>query len=195
MGDFDSIIGIPLYIVSHVVEDAWHGSGVASQFVGNDLQWFGTLATQESAKESLCRTLITMRLDQNVDHVAVLIHGTPEILLLAVDSHEHLVQVPVVAQPSLASLQFPSIVRTEFLTPLSNRLIRDNDSALGEKIFDISKAQAEAMVNPDRITDDLGRETIAGVTRRMAFHTISFSVFVLELTMPWRWFSNAVIRA
>jgi hypothetical protein len=71
--------------VSHVAEDASHGSGVASQFVGNDLQWFRTLATQEFSKKSLCGALITMRLDQNVDHVAVLIHGAPQIPLLAVD--------------------------------------------------------------------------------------------------------------
>jgi hypothetical protein len=54
-----------------------------------------------------------MRLNQNVDHVAVLIHGAPEILLLAVDSNEDLVQMPVVTQPSLASLQFPGIIRAE----------------------------------------------------------------------------------
>ena len=125
-----------------------------------------------------------MHLDQNVDHVTILIHGAPEIMLFAVDSNEDLIQVPVVAQSSLASLQFPSIVRTEFLTPLSDRLIRHNDSALGHKIFDISEAQAEAMVSQDRITDDLGRKSIAGVTRRMALHATSFSGFVLELTMP-----------
>ena len=75
MRGFDAIVGVPLHTVSHVAEDASHGSGVASQFVGNDLQWFGTLATQEFSKESLCGALITMRLDQNVDHVAVLIHA------------------------------------------------------------------------------------------------------------------------
>ena len=153
-----------------------HGSGVASQFVGNDPQWFGTLAAQQSSKESLCGALITMRLDQDVDHVAVLIHGTPQILLLAVDSNEDLIQVPVVAQPSLSSLQFPSIVRTELLTPLPDRLIGHDDSPLGEKILDISEAQAEAMVSPDRIADDLGRETIAGVTRPIALHGTSLSV-------------------
>jgi hypothetical protein len=111
-----------------------------------------------------------MRLHQNVDHVAVLIHGTPQILLLAVDSNENFIQVPVVAQPSLSSLQSPSIVRTELMTPLPDRLIRDDDSSLGQKILDVSKTQAEAMVSPDRIADDLARETIAGVTRLIAFH-------------------------
>jgi hypothetical protein len=129
--------------VSHAAEDTSHSGGVASQFVSNDLQGFGTLATQESSKESLCRTLITMRLDQNVDHVAVLIHGTPEILFLAIDSNKNLIQIPVVAEPSLASLQFPGIAGAEFLTPLPDRLIRHDDSALGEKILDIAEAHVQ----------------------------------------------------
>jgi hypothetical protein len=61
---------------------------------------------QEPSEESFCGTLIPMRLNQNVDHVAVLIHGTPQILLLAVDSNKDLIQMPLIAQSSLASLQF-----------------------------------------------------------------------------------------
>jgi hypothetical protein len=63
MGDFDSIVGMALHDVSHVAKDASHGSGLASQYVGNDLPWFSTLTVQESSKESLCSALITMRLD------------------------------------------------------------------------------------------------------------------------------------
>lgn len=80
-----------------------------------------------------------MRLDQNVDHVAVLIHGAPQMPLLAVDSNEDLIQVPVVTQSSLSPLQFPSIIETELLTPLSDRLIGDDDSTFGEKILDTRK--------------------------------------------------------
>jgi hypothetical protein len=43
MRGFDSIVGVSLYTVSYIAEDALYGSGVASQFVGNDPQWFGTL--------------------------------------------------------------------------------------------------------------------------------------------------------
>jgi hypothetical protein len=184
MRGFDAIVGVPLHPVSHVAEDASHGSGVASQFVGNDLQWFGTLATQEFSKKSLCGALITMRLDQNVDHVAVLIHGAPQIPLLAVDSNEDFIQMPVVAQPSLSSLQSPSIVETELLTPLTDRFIGYDDAALGEKLFDIPETQAEAMISPHRIADDLGREPIAGVTRAITLHGTSVSGFVRKLTMP-----------
>ena len=38
--------------------------------------------------------LVPVRLNQDVDHVAVLIHGAPQILLLAVDSNEDFIQVP-----------------------------------------------------------------------------------------------------
>jgi hypothetical protein len=65
-----------------------------------------------------------------------LIHGTPEILWLAVDSNEDFVQVPNIAEAALTRLQFSRIVRTELLTPESNRFIRDDDSAFGEKILD-----------------------------------------------------------
>jgi hypothetical protein len=126
-----------------------------------------------------------MRLDQNVNHVAVLIHGPPQISLLAVDSNEGFIQMPVVAQPSLSSLQSPSIDETELLTPLPNRFIGYDDAALGEKIFDIPETQAEAMISPHRIADDLGREPIAGVTKAITLHGTSVSGFVRKLTMPF----------
>jgi hypothetical protein len=45
MRDFGAIVGISVYTVTHVAEYASNGSGVASQFVGNDTQWFGTLSS------------------------------------------------------------------------------------------------------------------------------------------------------
>jgi hypothetical protein len=53
-----------------------------------------------------CGALITAWLNQNVDHVAVLIYGTPQILLLNVDLNEDFVQVPNIAKPALTPLQF-----------------------------------------------------------------------------------------
>jgi hypothetical protein len=105
-----------------------------------------------------------------------LIHGTPEILLLAVDSNEDFVQVPNIAKAPLTPLQFSGIVRTELPTPDSNRFVRDDDSPFGEKILDISEAQAETMVNPDGITDDFWRETMTVIARPVVLHGTSVSV-------------------
>src|SRR5215471_5451446 len=104
--------------------------------------------------------------------------------MLAVDSNEDLIQVPVIAESTLPSLQFPSVVRTELLTPPPDRLIGHDNTPLGEKILYISEAQAEAMVRPDRIADDLGRKTITSVTRAIAFHGIKSFSFAPKLTMP-----------
>jgi hypothetical protein len=124
-----------------------------------------------------------VRLNQDVDDIAVLIHSTPEILLLAVNSNEDFVQVPNIAEAALTPLQFSGIVRTELLTPESNRFIRDDDSAFGEKILDISEAQAETMVNPDGIADDFWRETMTVIARPVVLHeTQCFSL--LPKTMP-----------
>ena len=91
MRDLSSIVGVSLHAVSHVLEDGSYGSGVASQLVGNDPQWLRALTTQEFTKESFCGALITMRLNQNVDHVAILVDGTPQILLFTIDSNENLI--------------------------------------------------------------------------------------------------------
>jgi len=87
-------------------------------------KWFFFLTAQQSSKESFRGALITAWLYQDVDHVAVLIHGAPQILLLAIDSKKDFVQVPNIAEPALTPLQFSSIVRTELLTPDSNRFMK-----------------------------------------------------------------------
>jgi hypothetical protein len=104
------------------------------------------LAPQPSSKEWFGSALIAVRWNQDVDHVAVWIHGTPAILVLAVNSNEHFVHVPHIAETALTPLQFSDIVGTELLTPQPNRFLRDDDSSFGQKILDISEAQTETML-------------------------------------------------
>jgi len=119
--------------------------------------------------------LVAVRLNQDVDHVPILIHGTPEILLLAVDSNEDFVQVPNIAEPALTPLQFSGIVWAELLAPEPNRFVRNGNSAFGEKILHIAEAQTETMVNPDSIADDFQRETVTVIGRPIILHSNSLS--------------------
>jgi hypothetical protein len=77
--------------------------------------------------------------------------------------HKEFVQVPGIAQPSLSAPEPTGIRRTERPTPLSDRLVGHGDAPLGEEIFGISEAQTEPVVQPDRVTDDLGWESVAVV--------------------------------
>ncbi len=71
---------------------------VASQLVGDQPPGLASLTFQQLAEEAFSRTPIAARLEQDVDHVAVLIDRTPEILPLPLDCHEEFVQVPGVAR-------------------------------------------------------------------------------------------------
>jgi hypothetical protein len=84
------------------------------------------LSAQESSKESFGGALIAARLNQDVDHIAVLIHGPPEIVLLPIDSNQDFIQMPGVAGATLAPIQISGVAGTGLLTPDSNRFIRDD---------------------------------------------------------------------
>jgi hypothetical protein len=45
----------------------------------------------------------------------------------------------------------------------------------GQKILDISEAQAETMVQPHGMADDRWRETMTGITRPIVLHGTSVS--------------------
>jgi hypothetical protein len=51
-----------------------------------------------------------------------------------------------------------SETRAEFFAPASYRLIGNNNAALSQEQLDIPKAEAEDVVQPDSVADDLGRE-------------------------------------
>ena len=61
----------------------------------------------------------------------------------------------------------------EGATPVPDRLVGDGDAALGQEVFHIPEAQAEAKVEPDGVGDDVGGESIAAVTRCVAVHATS----------------------
>ena len=111
-----------------------------------------------------------MSLDEKVDHISILVDRTPEIVPPTTYVHEELVEVPRIAQTTSSTPQLPSVVRTEFPTPLPNRLVGDNDPALGRKIFDITEAQAEPMIEPDGVADDLRRKSMSMVALPVVAH-------------------------
>jgi len=176
MRNLGAIVGILLGIVGNTWKDRSTGSTIALQLVGDDPEWLLTLTAQQSAKEPLGCTLIAARLQKNIDDITVLIHGTPKILLLAVDSDEEFVQIPGVTEAALFLLKTSGIVGSEFPAPLADGLVRNNYPAFGQKIFHITEAQTEAMIDPYGVADDFRRETVSVVTGSGALHEMSLSV-------------------
>ena len=134
---------------------------VAPQLIGYQPPRFASLAFQQPTKEAFRCTLIATGLDKNIDYVSVLVNRAPEILSLALDSHEEFVQVPSVTQAALSSLECPGVLGAELLTPLSDGLVGDYDPALCQKVFNISEAQAESVIEPDGMADDIRRKSVS----------------------------------
>ena len=84
-------------------------------------------------------------------------------MTLAVDGDEDFVEEPRIAWPSLAAAQGSSVGAPELETPLPDRLVTDDDATFGEEILGIPEAEAEPMVEPDGVSDDLARVAIASV--------------------------------
>ena len=105
-----------------------------------------SLLFQGIAKEARSGSTIPTLGDQNIDHVSILIDGSLEIEPLTLDSAEEFIDVPDVAESSLFPTQSSGVGRSEFLTPVSDRFVGDNDASLCKQVFYVSKAQGEAMV-------------------------------------------------
>ena len=160
----------------HRRHDRADRSAVTLQLVRDQAKRNLPLTLQELEKEALRCMTVASGLDEDVDQVAVLIDRTPEILPLAVDRNEDLVQVPRVSEAALSSFEIPRVIRTEFQTPLPDGFVRNDDPALREQVFDIAKAQAEPIIVPDGVTDYFGRESMSAVA---VFHLVSLPPAVL----------------
>ena len=133
VGDFGAVILVPF----GVMDDGRHHrplrGAIASELVGDQPLRHAGLTLQQLAKEAFGGFPITARLDENIDHVTILVDGALEILSFASDRDEDLVQVPCVTQPTLTSLQRSSVFRAELEAPKSDRLVGNRDARCASK--------------------------------------------------------------
>jgi hypothetical protein len=68
------------------------------------------------------------------------VYGTPQVVALAPDRHEDLVQVPHVTQLTLSIPEPPSVLGSELPTPLPHGLVADHAAPLGQELLDIAES-------------------------------------------------------
>src|SRR4030095_11836365 len=106
----------------------------------------------------------------DVDDLAVLVDGAPEVLTLAANGHEEFVQMPRVADWSRPTPEPSRVGHAKGLTPVPDGLVRYRDAALGEEVFDVAEAEGESVVEPDGVADNHGREPVAWIVRDVVGH-------------------------
>ncbi len=113
MRDLGSIVFVLPGTVDHGRHHGTMRGRVAAEFVCDQPARLGALSLQQLAEEPCGRPPIAPQLHENVEDIAVLVHGTPQILLPPLDLHEKLVQIPRVAHAAPAAPQPPSVVEPE----------------------------------------------------------------------------------
>ncbi len=170
MRDFSAVIGVLVRDVDHRRHHDAAGCWVAPQLVRDQPARDTSLALQQLPEESDSGSPISSRLHEDVEDVAVLIDGAPQILSAALQRHEQFVEMPRIAEVATAFPESSGVSTTECSTPLTNGLVSDRDPALGEEVFDIPETQAEPKVEPDGVGDDGGGESISVVAGGVAVH-------------------------
>jgi hypothetical protein len=88
---------------------------VASQLVSHDHTRHILQPCQQPPEEARGSSGITPALNKDVEHNAVLIHGTPELVLHALDPDEYLVEIPLVSRPRPPAAQAVGKALANFL--------------------------------------------------------------------------------
>ena len=134
---------------------------IAPQLIGHDHPRFILQTLQQPFEEALRRLGIAPGLNKDVEHNSMLIDGPPEIMLDALDTDEDLIHVPLVAGSWPTPAQSVGKTRCKFLAPAPHRLVGDEDTAFRQDQLDIPETEAEHVVQPDGVADDLSCEPMA----------------------------------
>jgi hypothetical protein len=110
--------------------------------------------------------LIETLLHQDVEDDAMLVHGTPQPLPLALDLELHSVEMPLVTRVTAPPSQSRGIRWAKLRAPGTNRLIRDDHSPFRQQLLHIAQAQVEAEIQPDGVADDLDWVSVAAIRWR-----------------------------
>src|SRR6202048_396575 len=116
------------------------GSAVGAQLVGRHPRRREALFAQQLAHQLDGRRPVSTTLDQDLEDLAFVVDGTPQIHALARDPNDHFVEMPAITRSRTAPPQTPSDRRSEFEHPTANALVGDVEPTLGKQLLDIAIA-------------------------------------------------------
>src|SRR5258705_6623851 len=90
------------------------GSAVGAQLVGRHPRRREALLAEQLAHQLDGRRPVSMTLDQDLEDLAFVVDGTPQIHVLARDPDDHFVEMPAIARSRTTPPQTPSDRRSEF---------------------------------------------------------------------------------
>jgi hypothetical protein len=171
------------------VEHAY--TAIALQFIGDDHTGHIVQALKQLPEELLGRLLVPPTLHEDIEHIAVLIHCSPQGMACAINRKKPLIQVPLVARARTPAAERIGILLAELPAPLPERFVGHDHPASEQQLFDVSIAETEAIVQPHARADNLGRKPMVFV----AFRSGGRSHALLPLCLLTRWITSPALQA
>lgn len=100
------------------------------------------------------RPLVAPRLNQDADHLTVLVDRRPRIHPAAANRDVHLAQIPLRVCPPTPSSRTSSDRWTQPHYPSSNDLVRHFNTPFSHEVLDVVEAQIEPSIQRDSALDD-----------------------------------------
>lgn len=89
------------------------------------------MVTQQPLEEPFSRSTITPRLKIDIHHIAILIHCSPQVVLLTIYLHKDFVDEEGIAIASVPSFQTAGINSSEFDAPEADRFSANSYASFG----------------------------------------------------------------
>jgi hypothetical protein len=91
------------------------------------------------------------------------------------DPDEHLVEVPLVAWSGSAAAETAGKALAKFPAPSPYRLVGEGNASLGQDQLYVTKAEAEHVIQPYCVADDLGGKAMSVMWVRAWLHAASLA--------------------
>jgi len=96
-GHFRTVICVDVIDMIHSKHDRAVSGVIAFQFVRDQPSGFTVLAFEQPAEKAFRRLLNPSALDEKINDIVVLVHGTPEIVTFPLNGDKDFVDVPGIA--------------------------------------------------------------------------------------------------
>jgi hypothetical protein len=139
-----TVIEIVVLPVLHTREYHPLGRSVAAQLVGHDHSGNICQSLEQLAEKPLRGVLVAPPLHQDIQHVTVLVHGPPQIVLFAVNGQKNFIQAPFAPWLGTLASELVGVLLTRLATPLPDRFVRHDHATAEESLFDIPVVQTKS---------------------------------------------------
>jgi hypothetical protein len=156
MGVLGAIIERAVLAMCHARQELARGGSVTRQRIRDDDPWSLLAALEALAEKCLRRLLVSPALPQDIQDMAGLIDRPPAVVPLTTNRATDLIQMPLITALGTPAPQLIGLCLPELQAPLPEGFVRHHDAVGAQELFAITVAEAEPVVQPHAMADDLG---------------------------------------